>query len=179
MDAKTKEKTVPWYVVQVSPFKEQLVCELIEKIAPAGVIDEVFSPAFETETKDKGVYKMRRHTFLPGYVIVATDNLPALLELLSDISEFTQVLKSCDTYAPLEEEEKAWLEGLTQRGNRVVAMSTGVIEGGKAIILSGPLRGKEAMIKKIDRHHSTAYIEFTMCNRTVVSKVGLVILHKR
>ena len=75
----------------------------------------------------------------------------------------------------LDEEIEASLLG----GSQVVAMSEGYIEGDEIIVLSGPLIGRTAQIKKIDRHKRVAYLDVQMCGRTKTIKLGLEIVRKR
>lgn len=63
--------------------------------------------------------------------------------------------------------------------NHEIAISTGLIEGDKVIITDGPLAGKEAMIKKINRHKRIAILNVTMFGESVGVTVGLEIVEKR
>ena len=58
-------------------------------------------------------------------------------------------------------------------------MSRVFIENDRVIITSGPLKGNEALIKKIDRHKRRAYLEIEMFGRKVEAQVGLEIVKKR
>ena len=58
-------------------------------------------------------------------------------------------------------------------------MSTGYIEGDHIIITDGPLKGYEALIKKIDRHKRIAFIEINLLNQPNIIKVGLEIISKQ
>lgn len=64
-------------------------------------------------------------------------------------------------------------------GSQVVAMSEGYIEGDEIVILSGPLMGRAAQIKRIDRHKRVAYLDVRMFGRTKTVKLGLEIVRKR
>ena len=50
--------------------------------------------------------------------------------------------------------------------------------GDKVIITDGPLLGKEAHIRKIDRHKRIAYLDIDFFNQTISTKVGLEIIKK-
>ena len=75
----------------------------------------------------------------------------------------------------LDDEIEASLLG----GSQVVAMSEGYIEGDEIVVLSGPLMGRTAQIKKIDRHKRLAYLDVCMCGRTKMVKLGLEIVRKK
>ena len=59
-----------------------------------------------------------------------------------------------------------------------VEMSRGVIEGDKIRVISGPLVGQEAHIKRIDRHKRKALIETELLGRGVEVTVGLEVIDK-
>jgi transcriptional antiterminator NusG len=57
-------------------------------------------------------------------------------------------------------------------------MSKGIIEGDHIIVESGPLKGYEGFIKKIDRHKRIAFIDVELFNTVTTVKVGLEIVSK-
>ena len=57
-------------------------------------------------------------------------------------------------------------------------MSVGVVEGDNIVVLRGPLKGHEALIKSINRRKSLAFIEFDMCGRRIGARVGLGIVRR-
>lgn len=57
-------------------------------------------------------------------------------------------------------------------------MSKGIIEGERTIVLSGPLKGKEGYIKKIDRHKRKAWLEVELFGRIQNIQLGLEIVSK-
>lgn len=42
---------VAWYVVQVQTGWERAMCELIERVAPKGLLGECFTPRYQTQKK--------------------------------------------------------------------------------------------------------------------------------
>ena len=62
---------------------------------------------------------------------------------------------------------------------KVVEASVGVIEGDHVVVTSGPLKGHEALISKVDRHKRLAYLDMRMFGRTKTIKVGLEIVRKQ
>ena len=57
-------------------------------------------------------------------------------------------------------------------------MSRGIIKSGELVILSGPLMGRTAQVKKIDRHKRLAYVEVEMLGRKNLVKLGLEVIEK-
>ena len=60
----------------------------------------------------------------------------------------------------------------------VIGISKGIIRGGKPVITSGPLKGREGLIQKIDRHKRTADIEIPLAGNQKQVTVGLEIYEK-
>ena len=58
-------------------------------------------------------------------------------------------------------------------------MSKGVIKDGKPVVTSGPLKGRESLIRRIDRHKRTAEIEIPFVEDDMRVIVGLEIYEKQ
>lgn len=154
------------------------MCRLIERIAPDGVLEECFSPRYATQMKVRGEWVSVEKLLFPGYLIAVTDQVESLEAALRRIPEFSRLLSMGETFVPLHEEDQAWIGVFTEKGARTVPMSVGVIEGDRVVVTDGPLVGLEALIKKVNRHKSLAFLEFEICGRRVVTKVGLGIVRK-
>lgn len=96
---------------------------------------------------------------------------------LRSVIGLTRILGTGEEIVPLTERE---MEFLLQFGGeeQIVGMSEGIIEGSRIWILSGPLVGKEALIRRIDRHKRKAYLEMDMFGRTQRIQVGLEVVMK-
>ena len=169
---------VTWYVVQVQTGRERAMCELIERVAPASLVGECFTPKYQTQKKVHGEWRDVEQLLLPGYVIVDTGQPELLMQTLRKIPDFTRLLTMGETFAPLEERDVEWIGTFTQKGRRAIPMSMGVMEGDRVVVTEGPLVGREALIKRVNRHKSLAILELQICGRTVTIKVGLGIVGK-
>ena len=90
----------------------------------------------------------------------------------------TRLIGTGDEIVPLSQEE---IDLLLRMGSdsQLVEMSSGIIENDRVQVLSGPLKGMEGSIRKINRHKRMAYLEVEMFGRTVEMKVGLEIVSKK
>lgn len=169
-----------WYVVQVLGGKEEAMCRLIERMVDnKGVLQECFTPRYETQKKVRGSWKTCRNVLFPGYLIAVTDDIERLRAALRGVPEFTRLLTNGETFTPLDDKDKAWICAFTEEGNRTVEMSMGVIEGDRVVVTSGPLRGHEGWIKSVNRRKSLAFLEVEMFGRKLKTKVGLGIVARR
>ena len=60
----------------------------------------------------------------------------------------------------------------------LIDMSRGIIRNGTAVVTEGPLKGREQLIKRIDRHKRTAKINVPLEGKNVEVTVGLEIYRK-
>lgn len=168
-----------WYVIQVPTGKELALCEILQRVVGEDVLTECFSPRYATEKKVKGAWVSCESLLLPGYIVVVTGDVETLHERLRSVDEFTRLLRFGDAFCTLEESDRAWLSEFTGAGDRVIPMSMGVMEGDRVVVFRGPLKGREACIRSINRRKSLAYIELDMCGRRITTRIGLGIVRKR
>ena len=167
-----------WYVIQVMKGREDAMAALIGRVVPKCLLQEVFSPKYETEIKVRGRWIPVQKPLLPGYLIAICDDAKAVEAMLLDMDEFARLLAQGDEFVPLAPDEVEIIGGFTKPGNRVVPMSIGVKDGDRVVITGGPLVGHEAMVKEIWRRKSTAVLEIDVCGRKVSTRVGLGVLSK-
>ena len=84
-----------------------------------------------------------------------------------------------ESFVPLSVEDCAWIDALTHEGERCIAVSEGVPEGDRVVVLRGPLNGNEAIIVSVNRHKSVVFVELDFCGRRVRTKVGLGIVSRQ
>lgn len=168
-----------WYVIQTMGGKELHVLGLMQKLVEPGLLEESFVPRYEVKKRIQGEWQSRFEVLLPGYIFIVTDDPDRLESELRSVPKFTRILRSNDKFFPLDNQEVAFINAFTEPGHRVVGMSTGVIEGDEIVVLSGPLMGRTALIRKIDRHKRLAYLDVSIMGRSKTVKVGLEIVRKR
>ena len=95
-----------------------------------------------------------------------------------DLPGFKRLLGADGEIVPLTTAEVTFMEGLGGK-EQIVGMSEGFIENDKVVITSGPLVGREGLIRKIDRHKRKAFIEIEMFGRPQKVEMGVEILWKR
>lgn len=167
------------YVIQVVGGQETKAVELIARVA-CDAVQECFVPRCEIMRRIDGAWRKRRERLFPGYVFVQTDDPARVQQLLRTVPTFTRMLGSAgDTFLPLTRDEVTWINIHTNADTHVVEMSEGVIEGDRVVVTSGPLKGHEASISRIDRHKRLAWMDMDMFGRHKTIRVGLEIVAKR
>lgn len=174
-----------WYVVQVMAGQERKVCTLMRAVCEAvhtkddaPLLDEAFSPTYRTRAKWGGEWRDVERAFLPGYVVAVTPDPAALVVRLRRVPEFTRLLSAGETFMPLTDAERTWLDEFTGKGERAIPMSFGYREGDSVVVTVGPLRGREALVTRVNRKKCLAYLEIEVGGKRITTKVGLGVLPK-
>ena len=188
-----------WYVVQVPTGREEYTARLIKRVASevtqilplaerlqakgsafaTPLLTDCFVPTCDYERKRRGEWKTVRLPLFPGYVVTVSDNVDLLIRLLRRVPEFTRHLRMGEGFVPLDDAERALVEMLASNEEHNVPMSYGVAEGDEVRVTSSPLKGREGLIKEVNRKRSTALLEVSMFGRTLRAKIGLAIVAKR
>lgn len=167
------------YAVQVASGREERTRRLLQR-ALGDVVQDCFTPVYETKRATRGEWRLVRLMLLPGYVFVRTRDPQAVAARLAKTPAFARLLGSNgERFMPLTPEDEAWLGAHTDADSHVARMSEGVIEGDRIVVLRGPLKGRELEIRRIDRHKREAELEVSLLGRTKTVKVGLEIVAKR
>ena len=174
-----------WYVVQVETGREQKACKAIERACShadaladkdESLVREVFSPRYKSRFKLHGEWHDEERQLLPGYVVAVTAEPWELAGVLRSVPGFTHVLKTGETFAPLKDEDRSWIERWTTEGDRTIPMSIAYKEGDKIVVTDGPLKGREGLITKIKRRLCLAELEIHAGTMTIRTTVGLAVL---
>ena len=165
-----------WYVIQVINGREDVMRERIEHMVPAGAMQELFYPQFQTEIKVHGEWVNTTKPLFPGYLICDTSDPRTVQQYLLRMDDFSRVLSQDGQFVPLAKEEVQLIGSFTHRGDRVVPMSEALKDGDQVVVTAGPLLGHEGLFKTINRRKSTAFLELNLCGRRVTTRVGLAVL---
>lgn len=175
-----------WYVIQVQTGREEAMCRLIERVCREAnlqsdedgyqLIHECFSPQFSTRHKIHGEWTDIQKRLLPGYVIAVTEHAAELAQQLRKIPKLTRLLTMGETFVPLQEEDRRWLEEATQQGDRTVPMSMAYKVGDKIVVTEGPLVGREGQITRINRSKCLAFLELHVGGKKITTTAGLAIV---
>lgn len=167
-----------WYVIQVRTGTEEEIQRQCETIIDKGILEKSFIPKYEQERKYLGKWHTELKVLFPGYVFLVSYDKEKLFFELKRIIGLTKLLGTGETIVPLTDEEVDFLLRLGGE-EQTVEMSQGIIENDRVVVTSGPLKGNEGLIKKIDRHKRKAWLEIEMFGRTVEMQVGMEVVGKR
>ncbi len=160
-----------WYVMQVRVGSEERIAQQCNITIPKSVLRKSFIPYNEAKYKFHGEWvTLKRRIFL-GYVFLDTDHIEEVIQYLNRMADMTKVLGVGDEIVPLTDEE---VDFLLQLGGeeQIVRLSEIMLDGSAVTVLNGPLKGKEGLIKKIDKHKRKIYLETEMFNRKQRIEIG-------
>ena len=172
-----------WFVFFVKTGSEYAACEFMNKLFNK---DEstAFIPQVELIYKNSRLIRKELKPMFPGYVFADS----ALDERTFITNAYKLVRFSKCIFSllggknigciKLGENEKKFLLSFYDDGY-VTEESKGFIIGDKIFVTSGPLKGRESMIKKIDRHKRRAEIETIFLGENRRISVSLEIISKK
>lgn len=167
-----------WYVIQVRNKLEEKIKKSCEMIVSKEFLKECFVPKNIRLKKVEGKWIEVEEILFNGYVFLVSDTPDELFLELKKIPDLTKMLGKIDNEIfPLYDDEVEFLKSFSN-AEYVVELSSGIIENDTVNITSGPLQGKEGIIRKIDRHKRIAIIEVELFGQLTVAKVGLEIVSK-
>ena len=109
---------------------------------------------------------------------MVSDDPTRLYQALKQIPDLTKMLgRDKKEIFSLPEDEVVFLQSFGEE-DQIVDLSVGCIEGDQIIVENGPLKGKEGLIRRIDRHKRIAEIEIEFLGEKRKAKVGLEIVRK-
>ena len=166
-----------WYVMQVRTGTEENIRCQCQRMISSDILKRCFIPYYQQKKRFQGKWHIQERILFPGYVFLIAENLEQLSENLRKVTGMTRLLGTGDEIISLSEEEVELLLKLGKE-EQLVAMSTGIIENDQVRILTGPLKGMEGYIRKINRHKRKAWVSIEMFERSVDMEVGLEIIKK-
>lgn len=166
-----------WYAIQIMTGDERQTAQLCRMLIDKEVLSEIFYPETETMKRYYGAWHKERKPLFPGYLFAVTDQPDELYLRFKQVPKLTKLLGTDRVPVELTAEEVVFLRRILNP-EYVAEVSTGILEGDQLIISSGPLKGLEGMVKKIDRHKRSAIISTEMFGRKIEMTLGLEVLKK-
>ncbi len=146
-------------------------CQKAIKTGGVGGLQEVCYFQYQRMMRYGGRWHLEKRAVLPGCIFLCGEENAVFWWRVRAKRENEGEISVVSCEAP-------YLKCLCQEGS-LVEMSKGIIENGALDITGGPLRGKEQMVKKIDRHKRTAEIEIPFDGRSQRIMLGLEIYAKQ
>ena len=178
------ENETHWYVFFILTGYESEAIHALTKLFPRGTID-AFIPIKEMFHRyANGKIEKNKKPLFPGYVFIESsffedEFLVRSRKVSRNYSKIVRPLRySQDTYeAAVRPAERSFITTLCGE-NRCVEASSGFIIGDRITITEGILKGKEALIRKIDRRRREAEIAMEFMGNITSIILGLDVFSK-
>ena len=173
---------MPLYAVQVETRKERRACSNMQTLLANSSHErcresKCIVPYTEIFKRIQKVWQKEINPLFPGYVLVDTKTPEQCESIIRTAPEFLKFITVGGKYTPLAPHETERIGIWIGQKDYLLRMSRGVLEeGGKALVIEGPLRGHEGLIVKVNRHKRLAFLEMSFLGRPTVIKVGLEIV---
>ena len=150
------------FALHVGAGREDSIARRIAR-AGAGLVRDAFCLRSQVMRRREGAWVIEERALYPGYVFVEADEAWQVSEALGLLAETPAVLggESADeagvgpvALGPAEEAVVCELGGRCH----VIGFSRGRIEAGRLVVEEGPLRGRERLVTRIDRHKRLAWL---------------------
>jgi transcriptional antiterminator NusG len=161
-----------WYVVQSAEEQENTAIEKCRKALSPDAAVSVFSPKYEYMRRYQGDWHIKEGVLFPGYIFMESDTPAKLEEQLGHISSLVTPVRIGGGFYPIRREEEEFLRSMMDE-TYCIRYSLGYLVDGKLIVESGPLRGKDHCVIKIDRHRRIADIALCLFAEEKKVQVGL------
>lgn len=166
-----------WYAIQVTTGNEQQTALMSRLLIASSVLSEIFYPETEVMKRYHGAWHKEKKPMFPGYLFAVTEQPEELYLSFKQVPKLTKLLGTDYTPVELSEDEVQFLQQILNP-DYVVEMSTGILEGDRLVVSAGPLKGKEGLVKRINRHKRSAVVEVAMFGRTIEMTLGLEVVEK-
>lgn len=164
-----------WCVLQVAPGHEDAMAARVARVAGAS-LDDCFVLRRQALRRRGGAWRLCDEVMFPGYIFLVTDDPAGLAEGLGLLTSFAYLLNRDGAPSTLDEREVAFVRDFGGP-QHTVALSRGSIEGGRLTVEEGPLKGREHLVAKVDRHKRMAWLHGGMLGAGSV-RVGLEVVSK-
>jgi transcriptional antiterminator NusG len=167
-----------YFAVQVKTREEVKFMTLAEKHNTAQPMKLIF-PRRMLRVRRRGKYRQELAPLFPGYVFLFGSEVPPeTYWKMKRVPGFFRFLKSNHDIQPLSGEEKELLVHFLSYGEIVKSSTVFFDENSHIQVLTGPMKGMEGRIVKVDKRKGRAKIKLDMYGDSFLVDVGIEIIEK-
>ncbi|WP_165249052.1 transcription termination/antitermination protein NusG [Adlercreutzia sp. ZJ141] len=168
-----------WFAINVKPGCEEQALTLLQKRALSDGLEELFVPRAEVGLPREGS-DPPQEPLAPGLLVAVAPGRREVRAALRHARGIDELLQDGPSAAEMKPGEVALLGELTRPGHRTVGFSEGHVGTGGAItVTSGPLCGRENLIRRVRNRGKRAYVRMSVAGQEVEAQVGLRVTCQR
>lgn len=163
-----------WYVLQCRPGTEKIMVNSLKQHLSRTVLEDAFFFQSARLYRIGGRWKPIVKDLFPGYVFMESSSPIELSERLQEYRMFTHILEEDKYLISVYQKEEEYLRMLCGESH-FLELSYGYKDRteDRSYIISGPLRGMEARVRKFDWHRRFAKLEISIGKNTATVWAGL------
>lgn len=166
-----------YYVLQVKTRNEDRFLELAkQRLAEAGLLEAASAllwPRRKLTIRKKGKKSPSESPIFPGYIFYqANEFSPQVYWVLKRTSGYIRVLQNKDNIEPLKGDDRKLLLHFLSFGEIVDKSKVTFDENNRIVIMSGPMKGLEGKIVKVDRRKMRAKIQLSLYRESHTIDLG-------
>lgn len=166
-----------WYLLRCSREMEEEILRQCRESLDSHVLEDAFRFTYDRLRRYEGSWHKETVSMFPGFVCLESRDGERLSRELARRRILPGDSLQDPNLVPVREEERRFLSGLGGAAHHIT-FSRGVIRGGDTLVTEGPLKGREEMITRIDRHKRLAYVKTSHLPQALCVKAGLEITEK-
>ncbi|WP_165055344.1 MULTISPECIES: hypothetical protein [unclassified Adlercreutzia] len=168
-----------WFAINVKPGCEERALALLQEQALLDGLEELFVPRAQMASP-RGESVPLEEPLAAGLLVAVAPSKREVRAALRHARGIDELLLDGPGAAEMEPGEVALLGELTRPGRRTVGFSEGHVgTGGQIEVVSGPLCGREGLIRRVRHRGKRAYVRMTVAGQEVDAQVGLRVTCKR
>jgi transcriptional antiterminator NusG len=169
---------VPYYVVQVRTRTEK---EYIQRAEPVTVSAEsrLVWPRRALKIRKGGAWRETIAPIFPGYVFLEAEGIPVgLYQSMKKIPGFIRFLRNNQNITPLNKQDSDLLLHFLSFGETVDKSKVYFDVNNRICAVSGPLKGLEGKVVKVDRRKGRAKVKLDLCENSFLVDFGFEDIEK-
>lgn len=164
-----------WYAIFVETGYEDQVKDYIDRVKPyikKNIIFDLLVPKRKLYERKNGIKKIVVKPLFPGYILIHTDNIENLYLAINKSPHIVKFLKNGSYFMKINVNEMVFIMQMIDETG-IINISSACYEREKLIILSGPLTGKEEIIKKVDKRKGRVKIKILINEKYAEIDLGI------
>ena len=161
---------VIWYLCDCGEQNPTEFARICRQSLSARAVEDAFVPTYDRMKRYQGQWHVEQGIAFPDIIFLESEDPDTLEQELHDKCPDSRMIR-------LSSEQKGLFTQLFG-AEKHMSLSKGHIREGRTHVTQGPLQGKEALIRKIDRHKRLARLEVPAGEGHLQMYGGLEILTK-
>lgn len=167
-----------YYAVQVQTGQEEKIIDNVQNLLLLRTDQQRFIfPKRILKIRKSGIVKKEAKPIFPGYFFIETEKIDTeLYNSLRHTKGFYKFLKNNQSITPLIGNDLSILHHFLQFGQTISTSQVYFDENDRICVTSGPLKGLEGLIIKVDKRKKRAKIKMDFANENLFIDLGFELI---